>query len=153
MKYPATQVKRNLRKAISKVTNNPERCSSKPGKDFTRARKLPMKKVIESIMAMGGKDLKCQMMHLFDFSTSAPTVSAFAQQRSKLSASAFETIFHEFTQKSASTKGLYKGYRLLAVDGSDLHVPTNKKQPFVYRQKAAFCTMCSLRERSVYFVQ
>ncbi len=132
MKYSTKQIKRNLKKAISKVTDNPERYSLKPGKDFTRARKLPMKKVIESIMAMGGRDLKCEMMDLFDFSTSAPTVSAFVQQRSKLSASAFETIFHEFTQRSASTKGLYKGYRLLAVDGSDLHVPTNEKAPGSY---------------------
>ncbi len=132
MKYPATQIKRNLKKAISKVTDNPERYSSKPGKDFTRARKLPMKKVIESILAMGGKDLKCEMMNLFDFSTSAPTVSAFVQQRGKLSASVFETIFHEFTQASASKKPLYKGFRLLAVDGSDLHVPTNEKAPESY---------------------
>ena len=30
--------------------------------------------------------------------------------------------------------------------GSNPLSPANKKQPFVYRQKAAFCTMCSLTE-------
>ena len=40
---------------------------------------------------------------------------------------AFETLFKNFTS-SIMKKKFYKGYRLLAVDGSDLHTPTNKKE-------------------------
>ncbi len=66
-------------------------------------------------------------MDNFNFSIDSPTVSAFVQQRSKLSSTAFETIFREFTD-SVCCSDLYKGYRLIAVDGSDLHTPTNKDE-------------------------
>ncbi len=85
-----------------------------------------MKKVIQSILTMSGKDLKCELMDFFDFSLSTPTVSALVQQRNKLKSSAFETIFKDFTS-SFSEQSLYKGFRLVAVDGSDIHTPTNKK--------------------------
>lgn len=60
-----------------------------------------------------------------------PTVSAFVQQRNKISVTAFETLLHKFTESFPQQK-LYKGYRLLAVDGSDLHTPTNPQEDRCY---------------------
>ncbi len=131
MNYTTKKIKKNLKNAISKVAAASEMFCKNPEKDFSRKRKLPMKKVIESVLSMSGKDLKCELMDLFDFSASAPTVSAFVQQRNKIKSSAFEAVFREFTD-SFSMSSLYKGYRMIAVDGSDLHTPTNKedKQSF-----------------------
>ncbi len=123
--YTTKQIKKQLTSAISKVASNPERFCKNPDKDFSRKRKLPFKKVVQSILSLSGKDLKCEIMDSFNFSVSSPSVSAFVQQRSKLSSTAFETVFREFTQ-SVSASLLHKGYRLIAVDGSDLHTPTNK---------------------------
>lgn len=125
--YTSKQIKKQLTSAIARVTSNPESFCKNPNKDFSRKRKLPLKKVMQSILSLSGKDLKCEIMDIFNFSVDSPSVSAFVQQRSKLSWVAFETIFKEFT-KSVSTFNLYKGYRLIAVDGSDLHTPTNKNE-------------------------
>lgn len=80
---------------------------------------------------MSGKDLKCELMDFFELDKELPTVSAFVQQRNKISTTAFETLFHQFTNSFPQQK-LYKGYRLLAVDGSDLHTPTNPQEKSCY---------------------
>ena len=74
-------------------------------------------------------------MEYFNLSNSMPTVSAFVQQRNKLDYSAFQALFHTFTN-SVDEQALFKGYRLLAVDGSDLHTPTNKDEPGSYYKGA-----------------
>ncbi|WP_091227592.1 hypothetical protein [Fontibacillus panacisegetis] len=61
------------------------------------------------------------------------TTSAFAQQRNKILPSAVEFLFHEFTQSYTDIKG-YRGYRLLAIDGSDLHMATDRVDPDTYFQ-------------------
>ena len=66
-------------------------------------------------------------MDYFNMDISAPTVSAFVQQRNKISYHAFEALFHSFTN-TINEQNLFKGFRLLAVDGSDLHVPSNRKE-------------------------
>ncbi|MBQ3284385.1 MAG: hypothetical protein IJH40_01975, partial [Ruminococcus sp.] len=48
------------------------------------------------------------------------SASAFVQQRSKILPSAFEEIFKQFINTMNPVK-LYEGFRLLAVDGSDIH--------------------------------
>ena len=66
-------------------------------------------------------------MQYFNLHKDAPSVSAFIQQRNKIKYEAFEHLFKNFTE-SIKEQVLYKGYRLLAVDGSDIHVPTNDKE-------------------------
>lgn len=66
-------------------------------------------------------------MDYFSMSTSMPTLSAFVLQRNRIDCCAFEMLFHAFTE-SIDEKNLYKGFRLLAVGGSDLHTPTNKDE-------------------------
>ncbi len=74
-------------------------------------------------------------MDYFDMDVSAPTVSAFIQQRSKINYQAFETLFHAFTNV-IDEQQLFKGYRLLAADGSDIHVPTNKQETDSFYQNS-----------------
>ena len=103
-------------------------CSRRPGADFTRSRKLPFKTLIKSIIQMEGKSLGNELLNLFPDPKSTPSVSAFVQQRQKLSPTTFETLFCSFTEAAdrlVPTK-MYHGYRLLAVDGSDIHIPTDR---------------------------
>lgn len=95
-----------------------------PDSDFTRIRKLPFEKVVELILSMGGGTLDKELLDFFHLSTDAAGSSAFVQQRAKISYAAFEDLFHVFSQKSDTVR-FYRGYRLFAVDGSDLHIPTN----------------------------
>lgn len=76
---------------------------------------------------MSSKTLRLELMQYFNLHKDAPSVSAFIQQRNKIKYEAFEHLFKNFTE-SIKEQVLYKGYRLLAVDGSDIHVPTNDKE-------------------------
>lgn len=127
MKYTPKQIEKTLQRTISEMAADPQRFAKNPEKDFQRTRKLPFEKVMKTILSMSGKDLKCELMDVFGFDKNLPAVSAFVQQRNKISSIAFETLFKNFTSSFTKQK-LYKGYRLLAVDGSDLHTPTNKKE-------------------------
>jgi len=124
-------VKRTMKETVKKISSNPQIFAKNPEKDFTRKRKLPAEKMIYSILSMSSKDLKCEMLDFFNMNEVTPTVSAFIQQRNKISVAAFETLFHQFTSAFPQQK-LYRGYRLLAVDGSDLHTPTNIEEADCY---------------------
>ena len=127
MKHTVKYIKKVLKKTISEISENPQIFAKCPEKDFSRTRKLPFEKVMKSILSMSCMDLKCELMDIFNFDKDIPTVSAFVQQRNKISSLAFETLFKNFTSSFTKQK-LFKGYRLLAVDGSDLHTPTNKNE-------------------------
>ena len=127
MIYTPKKIKRMLKKSISEISLHPKQFSGNPEKDFTRKRKLPLKQVLNCVLSMTGKSLRGELMDYFNLSLKAPTVSALVQQRNKINYTAFEALFHSFTE-SVDECSLYKGYRLLAVDGSDLHTPTNKDE-------------------------
>lgn len=95
-----------------------------PGKDFSRNRKITFVSTIKSILSFGGGTLTNELLKINKFAIDAPTSSAFVQQRDKILPKAFSTLFsminREFDQDIR-----YKGYRLMAVDGSHIHVPTN----------------------------
>lgn len=133
MTYTPKMIKRTLKKCINEMSAHPETFVKNPGKDFTRERKLPFKQVLKAVLSMTGKSLRGELMEYFNLKTSMPTVSAFVQQRNKVDHSAFEALFHTFT-KAVDEQALFKGYRLLAVDGSDLHTPTNKDESDSYHK-------------------
>ena len=80
---------------------------------------------------MEGGSLTNELMKRFGCHANLVSASAFVQQRSKILPEAFETIFRLFSE---TTEGgpLYKGYRLIAVDGSDIQIPTNPQDPESY---------------------
>lgn len=127
MEYTPKYIRKILKKTVSEISSNPQVFSNNPEKDFSRTRKLPFEKVVNFVLSMSCKDLKCELMDIFNYNRDIPTVSAFVQQRNKISSNAFETLFKNFTS-SFTKQQLYKGWRLLAVDGSDLHTPTNQKE-------------------------
>ena len=127
MNYTPKIIKRILKKCINEISAHPELFAKNPGKDFIRERKLPFDQILKSVLSMTGKSLRGELMDYFNLSISMPTVSAFVQQRNKIDFRAFEILFSMFYEAIDEQK-LFKGYRLLAVDGSDLHTPTNKDE-------------------------
>lgn len=94
-------------------------------KDFSRNRKITFKNLMMFIINSSGASLGKELLDFYDFGAETPSVSAFVQQRSKLSFEAFEYLFHSFTASAPTELKLYKGYRLLACDGSDLSIAKN----------------------------
>ena len=124
-------VKKALKDAIQAMTDCKWLFSARPGKDNTRNRKFPFQKVIPFILSFRGGTLNHEIMDFFGLDPSAGTSSAFIQRRSTILPEAFESLFHDFS-RSVDENKLYRGLRLLAVDGSDLQIAANPKDPDSY---------------------
>ena len=131
MKNYPKHIKNALHSVIRDMATHPEDFCRCPGKDFTRDRKLPFKKLLTLLVTMGGHSLRDEMLDCLGSKGSPVSVSALVQRRSKLLPEALEYLFHEFTSRCHNPK-LYKGYRLLAVDGSDLQFTANPNDPLSY---------------------
>ena len=121
-------VKKALNDTIDAMTECKWMFSVRPGKDNTRNRKFPFQKMISSILAFRAGSLNREIMDYFGFDPSVGSSSAFIQQRAKILPDAFEYLFRSFTEKTDENKR-YRGYRLLAVDGSDLQIAANPNDP------------------------
>ena len=124
-------IKQALNDAIQVITDYKWLYSVRPGKDNTRNRKFPFKKMVSSILAFRGGTLNREIMDFFGLDPRIGSSSAFIQQRAKILPEAFECLFHYFTSKVDESK-LYRGLRLLAVDGSDLQIAANPNDPESY---------------------
>ena len=131
MKNYPKYIKSTLHCVIRDMAKHPEDFCYCPGKDFTRKRKLTFEKVLTLLVKMGGHSLRDEMLDCLDFKETPASVSAFVQQRSKILPEALEYLFHKFTDSCHRPK-LYKGYRLLAVDGSDLQFTPDSNDPSSY---------------------
>ena len=130
--YP-TKVKETLSSLIDELAKSPELFVKNPGKDFIRNRKLPFDTVIRLLISMGGNSIYKELLESQGYDVNTATSSAFVQQRDKILPCAFEFLLHEFTKSHTNLK-TYQGYRLLAVDGSTLHIATNPNDAPTYIQ-------------------
>lgn len=126
-------VKDTLTSLIKEMSSSPELFVKKPGRDFTRNRKLTFESVVHILLSMGGGSLNKELLEYFVYDADTVSSSAFIQQRDKILPSAFKFLLHEFTSSFDDLK-TYEGYRLLAVDGSDLNIPHNPNDPETYFQ-------------------
>lgn len=92
-----------------------------PDSSFTRYRKLSLIETVKLIISMETGSLKDELYKYFGLSNHVPTSSAFIQQRSKIKIEAFQYLFDAFNQKTNKLH-LYKGYKLIAIDGSTLPI-------------------------------
>ena len=127
MSRPISRAKQSLLQCIQDVSKNAWLFSAAPEKDFTRNRKLSFEAMIKTLLCMEGGNLTNELMKQFGCRPDVVSASAFVQQRGKILPAAFETIFRLFAEDS-DTGRLFNGYRLFAVDGSDLQIPTNPQE-------------------------
>ena len=121
-------VKEALNTAIAKLCENRKMFVKNPSRDFTRDRKLPLREMISILLCMEGGSLTNELLRYFKCSKHTASSSAFIQQRQKINDSAFPSLFDLFVKNTDKDK-LYKGYRLLAADGSDIQIPTTPNHP------------------------
>jgi len=136
MSNQSTIVKEMLLSIIAEMKNHPELFFRNPGKDFSRNSKLDFESLMQFIVAMGGNSIGKELLDFFDYDTSTVTSSAFVQQRHKILPYAFEYLFHTFTNLYSNSCNIstFNGYRLFAVDGTDLRIATNPNDPETYSQ-------------------
>ena len=125
--YPK-QIKRRLDQCIQKLVLNRESFVMNPKKDFTRNRKLTLKGLINLLITMGAGSQNKELLEYFKFDADLPTASALVQQRNKLKPSALQFVLWEFAKSFKKTKK-YRGYRLLAIDGSKVPIYRDPNDP------------------------
>lgn len=118
-------VTHSLTDLISDLSNNPSLFLKNPKTDFSRNRKINFKTFIGITMNSSGGTMSKELLDYFDFDVNTPSVSAYTQQRSKVLPEAFEYLFHSFTQENTVSANRFKGYHLVACDGSNLSVANN----------------------------
>ena len=95
-----------------------------PGKDMTRERDCTFVDTVLITCSFSAKRINTELFDFFSAKKSRiPSKSALTQQRNKLNDKLFPHIFHSFNKKVPFTK-TYKGLHLIAIDGSDLNLPT-----------------------------
>ena len=92
--------------------------------DFTRKSKLGFKKALSIILSFGSKSLPNELLDYFHCEKNVPSTAAFVQCREKILPEALQFLFYEFNSR-CNCKPTYKGYRLLAIDGTELQMPAN----------------------------
>lgn len=124
-------VKEKLNSAITQLCETSWMFVKDPTRDFTRERKLPLREVISLLLCMEGGSLTGELLRYFGCSQHTASSSAFIQQRQKINEFAFPSLFDMFVKYTDKGR-LYKGYRLLAADGSDIQIPTDSKHTDSY---------------------
>ncbi len=131
MKNYPNYVKTTLKAVIRDMGKHPEAFCVDPERNFTRNRKLNLEDTVSLLVKMGGRALRNELLDSFRYDANTATVSAFVQQRAKIKPEAMAHLFCKFTDACAKPN-LYKGYQLLAVDGSDLQITANPNDPLSY---------------------
>ena len=131
MIHSCTDVKNALLNCLESMSENPWLYSNKTNQ-FSRQRKISFTDAVLSTISMQRSSSKTEILKYYDFLPDAPSHSALIQQRSKLKPQAFEELFYHFTD-ALSPDSTLKGYRLFAVDGTDIYIPRNPKDTDTYR--------------------
>lgn len=126
-----TDIKNSLNNSIETLTKKRAAFVTNKETDFIRNSKLSFEKMIRIILQIGGQSINKELSAYFNYETSMPSASAFCQKRSKIQLEAFDFLFSDFT-KSCSVSKLFKGYQLLAVDGSEISIPKNESDQDTY---------------------
>ncbi|HVI43039.1 MAG TPA: transposase [Anaerovoracaceae bacterium] len=127
-------VKSRLLQLIEEMAQKPDPFVKNPGKDFSWNRKLNLAQMLRLILSMGGSSFRNELMEYFSYGINAPSASSFVQQRDKILPAASEFLLHRFTASFSDYKTTSDGFRLLAVDGSDLGIAHNPNDSDTYVQ-------------------
>lgn len=114
---------------ISTYVNN-------PGSDMTRHRYCDFKTTVLATLSFSMNRSNTELFNYFGLkSKHIPSKSAFTQQRKKFTNELYPHLLASFN-KATPFKKTFKGFHLVAGDGSDVNLPTDKKD-MIYRIKQA----------------
>ncbi len=118
----ADSLMEDFTQALDNVDWNKDRLNlvARPGVDFSRNSRLPLKDIMKALVAMSGGSLAKELEECGLF----VRPSAFVEARKKINVQAFRELFaaFQFFTFGLDRKG-FLGYRVLAVDGSTINLP------------------------------
>jgi len=119
---------------IEAVAGDVQRYVRRPGADFTRARLMGAGDVIRALVCMGSGALGCELAAGWLDAPSAPSASAFCQARAKLEPEALRQLLLRF-EPDAPARPMPGGLRLAAVDGTEVVMQRNPRDPETHNAK------------------
>ncbi len=131
--YSPSTIRSFLDRAIRTVSDNIACYCNDPGIAFTRNRKVSSTDLMYYLIQLSDRSVSSDLMNRYDSLAEMPSASAICQQRYKLDSRAMKRVFQLFTNGIKNYK-TYKGYYLLACDGSDVnicHNPDDKETYYV----------------------
>lgn len=123
------KIKQTLLSEIKKMNQHREDFCKRPGIDFTRDRKIPFDTLLHFQISMESGSVSHELLKYFNFDAQAPSLSAFYQQRAKLSDDVFQKLFYGFNSRFKPKALLNGRYQLLACDGSGFTFTRNPNDP------------------------
>lgn len=124
----AIRMKKILSDIIEDIASNSSDYAISNKNHLSRNRKWNTSTLIRFILSFGSNSLGYEIGEFFEYKKDFPSVSSFVQQRQKLHYSAFQALFNSFNERIMKKPKLFKGYRILSVDGSDLTLPYNPNE-------------------------
>lgn len=101
-----------------------------PDTSFTRNRILSADLVAKLPFQFSDKSISRMIPFIPDLKNPAISPSAISQARDKINSNLYVSIFNEFNRRTANDNtALFKGYRLAAVDGSEIRVLPDPSNP------------------------
>lgn len=119
------EVKTTLWDLIDEMSLKVSEFAVHPDKDFTRKKKWDFSTLLKFIISMESQSLKNELHKYFGYTTDCPSTPSFNQRRAQIRVEAFQTLFETFTAQYSKSPSLFKGYRLIACDGSDINIAYN----------------------------
>ncbi len=107
MKY-SDSVKAVLPAAIDELAADPEKYAKRPGRDFSRNRKLGFKQLLLMFLTMEGDCIKEEIYTYFGRSTDAPSKAALYKQLQKLRDGALRCLLLAFNREMMTWRQLFK---------------------------------------------
>lgn len=95
-----------------------------PQKNFIRSSKLGIVETVRFILGSGPSTLKNELRNFCKDTKISVSSSAMVQSRAKLKENLFYFLLDSLNQKYPYKK-TFKGYKLIAVDGSKINIPYN----------------------------
>ena len=117
---------KNVKNLIASDSFKEKHCLEKTA--FTRIRKISFQDVLYFMLALPRKSLPTELNLFFEGKGYSVSKQAFSKARYKISPHAFEDVFHLSTDIFQFTNHpqAWDGYRIFAVDGSEIPVNHNK---------------------------
>lgn len=107
----------------------------RPGADFTRRRLMGAEDVIRALVCMGTGALGAELAEGWLDGPSAPSASAFCQQRAKIEPEALRRLLLLFKPDAPARAPRVRGLRLAAVDGTEVVMQRNPRDAETHNPK------------------
>ena len=104
---------------------------TKEGYFTRRSKKLSFIDDMKLMISMGPSSIKEEMYDYFGLDIDTVSAPGFVESRVKIKDMAFNYLL-DYMNKAYPCDKTYKGYRLLAVDGSDITIPTDRNDHLTY---------------------